>query len=118
MIDFTNVSGGFEALPAGEYVAKITTAEVKATKAGDGQYLNIVWEIQDDAYFGRKVFDAYSFKANALWKLKGLLVAAGIPADGSVEVQPESFIDRQFLITLKIRTDDPTQNSVAKLKAI
>ena len=47
----------FAPLPAGIYVAQITDVEIKDTKAGTGQYLQITWEIADGECRGRKVWD-------------------------------------------------------------
>lgn len=44
-------------LPAGDYVACIISSEVKATKAGNGRYINFSIEIIDGPHSGRRVFD-------------------------------------------------------------
>lgn len=46
----------FDPIPAGQYLALITESEMKATKAGDGQYLKLVFEVVDGDYKGRKVW--------------------------------------------------------------
>lgn len=46
----------FEALPAGWYTARITEAEVKATKAGTGKYIKIRYDILGPTHQGRAVF--------------------------------------------------------------
>lgn len=49
---------GFEALPAGEYKVQIVDTDLVETKAGDGQYIKIVFEvIGHPSYNGRKIFD-------------------------------------------------------------
>ena len=46
-----------EALPSGSYVAVITDTEMKSTKAGNGEYLQITFEVEDDGqYNGRKLW--------------------------------------------------------------
>ena len=47
----------YGAVPAGEYVATIASAELKATKAGDGQYINTRYKIVDGEFKGRSFFD-------------------------------------------------------------
>ena len=42
--------------PVGDYKAVITESEVKETKAGDGQYLNLRIEIIEGEYQGRIIF--------------------------------------------------------------
>jgi hypothetical protein len=53
-VDITN---HFDALPAGEYVVIITDSVKRATKAGDGEYLELTLEVQGDHFRGRKLWD-------------------------------------------------------------
>lgn len=46
-------SVGFDAVPAGRYLAVITESEMKPTKAGTGQYLQLTFQIIDGEYKGR-----------------------------------------------------------------
>ncbi len=46
----------FEPIPAGWYQAQIEKAEVKATKAGNGSYMNVQYKILGPQYAGRVVF--------------------------------------------------------------
>lgn len=52
-------NAGFEPLPAGDYTGKIIDAEiVNISKNNDyGRCLKLTWEIQDDDYNGRLLFD-------------------------------------------------------------
>lgn len=47
----------FDPLPAGDYHVIITESEVKPTKAGDGQYLQLKLEVQSGEFAGRTLFD-------------------------------------------------------------
>ena len=47
----------FEPVPTGEYTVMITESDLKPTKSGDGQYLQLVYEILDGDYKGRKIWD-------------------------------------------------------------
>ena len=47
----------FEPIPAGKYLAAITESEMKATKKGDGSYLQLEFTVLDGDYKGRKVWD-------------------------------------------------------------
>ena len=47
----------FEPLPAGRYVAVITDSEMKATKKGDGSYLQFEFTVVEGDCQGRKVWD-------------------------------------------------------------
>lgn len=46
----------FEPIPAADYTAMIVDSEMKPTKNGAGEYLQLVFEICDGQYEGRKVF--------------------------------------------------------------
>lgn len=46
----------FEPLPAGRYMAVITASELKATKAGTGQYLQLNFEVTEGDCKGRRVY--------------------------------------------------------------
>ena len=47
----------FDPLPAGKYLACITGSEMKATKAGDGSYLELELTVLEGEYKDRKVWD-------------------------------------------------------------
>ncbi|MEK9896210.1 MAG: DUF669 domain-containing protein [Burkholderiaceae bacterium] len=44
-------------IPAGDYKAMITDSEMKPTRAGTGQYLQLVWEITEGQHTDRKIWD-------------------------------------------------------------
>ena len=54
--DLENVSSEFEALPEGQYLAKITEAELTKSST-DKPMIKVTWEITDGEYEGRKLFD-------------------------------------------------------------
>lgn len=43
-------------IPSGEYLAHIIDSDMKATKSGTGQYLELTYEVIDGPYKGRKVW--------------------------------------------------------------
>lgn len=47
----------YEPIPAGEYLAMITDSEMRDTKAGNGSYLKLTFEIADGASKGRLIFE-------------------------------------------------------------
>ena len=49
-------SVAFEAIPAGKYIAVIVDSEMKQTKSGNGNYLELTFEIIEGEYKGRKVW--------------------------------------------------------------
>lgn len=46
----------FEPIPANDYTAMIVDSEMKPTKNGNGEYLQLVFEVCDGQYEGRKIF--------------------------------------------------------------
>lgn len=46
----------FEPLPNGRYVAAITSSEFKPTKNGNGQYLELTFEVLEGDHKGRKLW--------------------------------------------------------------
>jgi len=55
-IDTSDDRGGFEPLPQGKYNAMVIESAVKDTKAGTGQYLELVCQVLDGAHVNRKVW--------------------------------------------------------------
>lgn len=50
-------SQGFDVLPAGEYRVCVVGSEMKPTKKGDGQLLNLQLQVLDGQYQNRRIFE-------------------------------------------------------------
>ncbi len=50
----------FEVLPAGTYTVKIAASDWKATKSGNGKYLQFEMVVCDGEYKDRKVYDRFN----------------------------------------------------------
>jgi hypothetical protein len=50
-------TGNFDPIPLGEYLMVISASEMKPTKNGEGQYLQLTYDVVEGEYSGRKVFD-------------------------------------------------------------
>lgn len=46
----------FAPIPAGSYIAQVVESEIKPTKNGTGQMMNLTFEVLDGQYKNRKVF--------------------------------------------------------------
>ena len=46
----------FEAIPAGKYLAAITSSEMKRTKANDGSFLELTMEVIEGEFKGRRLW--------------------------------------------------------------
>lgn len=55
--DPDNVQGDYTPIPPGEYLVHIIDSDMKATKAGTGNYLQLEMEVLDGQHSGRKLFD-------------------------------------------------------------
>src|SRR5262249_54329969 len=47
-------------IPKGHYVARVTDAIIKPYKSGKGQAVFLTWELMDEKYEGRKVWEQYT----------------------------------------------------------
>lgn len=54
----------FDPIPAGDYPVIITASEMKLTKDGTGQYLELTMEVQAGEFQGRKLFDRLNLNNN------------------------------------------------------
>jgi hypothetical protein len=55
-------TGSFEPLPAGWYTVTISQAELKDTKAGNGQYIKLRYDVTGPSHQGRVVFGNLNIK--------------------------------------------------------
>jgi hypothetical protein len=49
-------AAAFDPIPAGKYIAAITHSEMKPTKAGNGNFLELTFEVVDGEFKGRKLW--------------------------------------------------------------
>lgn len=49
-------STGYEPIPAGQYKCVATSSEWRATKNGEGRYIEFTWEIVEGNYTGRLIW--------------------------------------------------------------
>jgi hypothetical protein len=53
-------SSGRDPIPAGKYVAIVVESEMKPTKSGNGQFLELCYQIIDGEHKGRKVWSRHT----------------------------------------------------------
>lgn len=116
-------SNSYEPLPAGWYTATITGAELKATKAGTGQYIAIKYDIIGPTHQGRIVFGNLNIRnPNATAEEIGRQQLGEVMrAIGLAKVQDtDELIGGQLSIKVSIRNSDQygDQNEVKGFKAI
>lgn len=105
----------FEPLPLGDYNAMITDSQMKITKAGTGEYLELTIQIIDGAHSGRRLWERLNVvNANkvaeeiARSQLNGIKLACNIDKLES----SEQLHDVPFVVSLDIDRRDPTRNKV------
>jgi len=81
-----------EALPVGEYLSILHKAEIKPTKAGDGQYIDCQFKVVDGQHKGRGFFDKINISNPSqqaveigLARLNTILSIGGLSQCGSTE---------------------------------
>jgi hypothetical protein len=109
----------FEPLAPGEYTAMVSASDLKDTKAGTGQYIELVIDIIDGPSAGRKIWERLNIvnpnkQAEDISRvaLNRLLVACGKPDAKDTE----SIHDVPFQLILDIDRKDPTRNKVITYK--
>ena len=113
-------------IPKGHYVARVTDAIVKPYKSGKGQAVFLTWELMDEKYEGRKVWEQYTLSHEnetamrlGRQRFKDVCDACGLS---------QSFKDLTLLYdkpcTIWVRVEEdpngqyPDKNRVGKVKAI
>jgi hypothetical protein len=109
----------FDPLPAGKYLAVITDSEMKETKAGTGEYLNIAFEIIEGEHKGRHIWarlNLHNPNATAVKiaraELSAICRAVGVMAPrDSVELH-----NLPLIITVKCKKRRDTDEVVNEIK--
>jgi len=109
----------FDPLPAGKYLAVITESEMRPTKKGAGQYLNLTFEVIEGEYKGRKLWARLNLKNPnpqaeqiARGQLSAICRAVGVMAPkDSLELH-----NLPLVVTVKVKKREDTgdlQNEVS-----
>ena len=76
---------GFEPLPEGEYTVKVDSTDLKPTRSGTGQYINVELVVLGPKYQGRKLFTRYNIINDSMeamrigrQQIKSLMTASGM----------------------------------------
>lgn len=117
-IDFTGVESakgaGFDLIPVGRYVVRITKAECKTFNSGT-EGINVDLEIQSGDYKGRKLWDTLYLTKKALPMTRAKIEAAGIKvADREMEFNERMLVGKVVEVTVK---HEPDYNDPDKLRA-
>jgi len=112
-------TSNFEPLPAGKYLAAITDSEMKATKAGDGSYLQLEFTVLEGAYKGRRAWDRLCInhpndmtQKIARGSLSAICRAVGV-------MQPKDSVELHnipLIITVKLKKREDTGEMTNEIK--
>ena len=91
-VDLTGVEN-FQRCSEGIHTVKIATAEAKQSQGGNDMIV-VAFEVTKGADKGSRVYENFPLIDTALWKLKGLLQAIGMKADGKVSVDLDKLIGK------------------------
>jgi hypothetical protein len=116
----------FEPLPKGSYVASIIDAKAGPLKNGKGQAVSITWEVNDDKYSGRLIFDRIIVShesADAMKYGRRKLKDVANACDVTEQITDLGVLHgKPCLISVKIETDPkgeyPPKNQVTRVKKI
>ena len=109
----------FDPIPAGKYLACITSSEMKPTKAGDGSYLELELTVLEGEHKDRKVWDRLCLSHPnpttvkiARGTLSGICRAVGV-------MQPKDSVELHnlpMLVTVKCKKRDDTGDIVNEVR--
>jgi hypothetical protein len=114
-VDFSNVKDGGGAfnrnrVPAGDYIATVTKVEDAPSKKDD--VFQFLFSIKIDKYPTRTFPYYCKLQDNQLWKLRNLLIAAGLQVPKrKVKVDPNKAVGKRIGITLEDADFDGKEQS-------
>jgi hypothetical protein len=78
-VDFSDVEGGFEVLPEGEYAVVVQKVVLRDSQSSEYPYLNFTLEVTEPGdYEGRLLWFTSSFHPKALWRMKEVFENLGV----------------------------------------
>lgn len=126
-LNFDDAAPSFDALPAGDYVARAIKMEVKDTKNGQGKLLKVQFQVVDGPHANRIIFEQFNIvNPNrqavqiSVGQIRSWIEACtGHAASGQVSLQNILAMEGQICVVgVKIeRGDHGEQNRIARYKA-
>lgn len=100
-VDLSNVDSN-SLLPEGEYQAVVYDVAQKQNKAQDGFNLHWQFKVVGGEHEGKSLFLITSLKENALFRLRDVLVALGvpIPESGQLEFDTEDLLAKPCTVVV------------------
>jgi len=102
-LDFEN-SGqitDFTTVPAGAYLCRIAEVRDRQSRAGDTMW-SIRLVVTEGEFTGRMAaWDNLVFSNRGLNRVKSILVALGLPSDGTVDLNPEDLMEKEVFVEVR-----------------
>lgn len=102
-------------LPKGHYEMVITKSDIKVTKAGDGQYIELEMQVVDGEHSGRRLWERLNV-SNPNKQAEDIAKAALGALCGAVGVvdmeDTEQLHDIPFIASVEIDRKDPERNRI------
>lgn len=98
-LDFTGVES-FQRAAEGSHLCKIVSADEKTSQGGN-EMIVVAFEVIKGESKSARVYENYPLIDTALWKLKGMLQAIGMKADGKVALDLDKLIGKTCIVTVK-----------------
>lgn len=98
-LDFTGVES-FQTASEGVHACKIVSADEKQSSGGNDMIV-VAFEVIKGLDKGARVYENFPLVDKALWKLKGLLQAIGMKADGKVQLDLDKLVGKTCSVTVK-----------------
>lgn len=95
-VDMTGVES-FNKASEGQHVVRIISIDEKESQGGNDM-LQACFEVAKGADKGSRVYENYPLTDTALWKLKGLLQAIGMKAEGKISLDLDKLIGKMLII--------------------
>ena len=98
-LDFTGVES-FQRAAEGEHLCKIAQVDEKTSQSGNDMIV-VAFEVIKGESKSARVYENYPLIDTALWKLKGLLQAIGMKADGKVQLDLDKLVGKTCIVGVK-----------------
>lgn len=95
-VDMTGVEA-YNKASEGQHVVKIVSIDEKTSQGGNDM-LQCCFEVAKGNDKGCRVYENYPLVESALWKLKGMLQAIGMKAEGKISLDLDKLIGKQLII--------------------
>ena len=95
-VDMTGVES-YNKASEGQHVVRILSIDEKTSQGGNDM-LQCCFEVVKGSDKGCRVYENYPLIDTALWKLKGMLQAIGMKAEGKISLDLDKLIGKQLIV--------------------